>query len=533
MRNRRITCIAFGLLAVLGAFPGPAAANFDLNVLDEIVGSYDGDPGQQYVEIRMLAAAQNQVAHAILAVFDAQGSYLQDLLDIPVNVSNAGAGVRWLVATPDFQAPHGLVADFTMPQNVLPATGGMLCLGGGGGSVPQNPPTWSRTNFANYIDCLAYGNYGGSSNALVGTPTSRAPLDHALQRIGETRDNAADFVCSDTLTPTTNAGATISLPSTIPCACGNGLVDANEDCDDGNQVDGDCCTRQCDFELSGSACASDGIECTGDVCNGVGSCTHPAHVLGTPCTLDAIECTDDACNGAGSCEHPLKPAGAPCTSDGNVCTDDYCDGATACLHPDNTAPCDDGDLCTPVDTCSGGSCVGDETPRVGCLATQAQMAKLSIKNETFDAKDRLVWKWTKGTVAVGDIGDPLTTTDTALCMYDHSGPAGAWRRRLSASAPHGGACAGKACWKALSSGAKYADKELTPDGVKSMVLKATTGAAVMSVGGQGPNLGLPALPLTGTITVQLANDTGACFGATFSTTLPTSDPTRLLKAKSD
>jgi hypothetical protein len=47
--------------------------------------------------------------------------------------------------------------------------------------------------------------------------------------------------------------------------------------------------------------------------------------------------------------------------DGNPCTDDHCDsstGAFVCVHDPNTAPCDDGDLCTTGDHCDSGVCSG-------------------------------------------------------------------------------------------------------------------------------------------------------------------------------
>ncbi len=534
MRSR-ILAVSLGCLAAALCGPAaPARALFQQTVIDEVVASYDGDPGQQYIELRMVAAGQGDVAHGVLALFDASGAYVQDLLVIPTNVANTANGSRWLVATPDFQDVH-LAADFTMPQHVLPAGGGMICFGGGTGALPQNPPSWSRTDFANYADCLAYGNYGGSANVLTGTPTTRAPLDHALQRGAETHDNATDFACSDALTPTTNAGASVGLVSTIPCACGNGAVSGDEDCDDGNQIDGDCCSNQCDNEVFGSPCPADVAECTQDICNGAGVCVHPPFGSGTPCSADAIECTEDVCDGLGSCSHPVIPPGGPCTSDGNVCTDDVCDGAVVCVHPSNTAPCDDDDLCTPVDTCNGGICVGDQSPRAGCrLPTQPGKATLAITNDVLDTKDRMTWKWTKGVATLGDVGDPLAATDYALCIYDRSGPSGADRLRLSARAPHGGTCAGKPCWKATSSGAKYGDKELTPDGARTIGLKAgATGGSTITVKGQGAGLGVSGLPFTTPITVQLVTSDAACFGASYGATLPSSDPARTLKAKSD
>ena len=213
---RRTCAIAIALCAVL-AVGRPASALFHISTIDEVLTSYNGDASQQFVEIRMLASLQNFVAHSVFAAFDNTGAYVGDILVVPSNVANSGNGVRWLVATSTFQSTHSVTADFTMPAGVLPTGGGMVCYGGGGGLSPTNPPTWSRTVFSNYVDCVAYGSYAGSTNALIGTPT---PLDgdgHSLQRTGSTQNNAADFSCGDPITPQNNAGTTVSLPATAPC----------------------------------------------------------------------------------------------------------------------------------------------------------------------------------------------------------------------------------------------------------------------------------------------------------------------------
>lgn len=111
--------------------------------------------------------------------------------------------------------------------------------------------------------------------------------------------------------------------------CGNGLIDAAEDCEDGNQRDGDCCSARCTSESSGSVCVPDGNSCTRDVCDGAGSCTHLA-----------------------------APAGEACDDDSNECTADVCDAASRCTHAPNTAPCDDADACSTGDVCTAGACVG-------------------------------------------------------------------------------------------------------------------------------------------------------------------------------
>lgn len=120
----------------------------------------------------------------------------------------------------------------------------------------------------------------------------------------------------------------VSSPAT-GTKCGNGVVDATEDCEDGNTAAGDCCSPVCRFDPVDAACTADGTACTQDVCDG-----------------------------AGHCLHPLASSGTPCETDFNVCTDDACDAGGACAHVPNAGPCDDLNACTTADTCADGDCVG-------------------------------------------------------------------------------------------------------------------------------------------------------------------------------
>jgi hypothetical protein len=346
------------------------------------------------------------------------------------------------------------------------------------------------------------------------------------------------------------------------CDCQQGCINSPI-CNDGLSCTTDTCdpdTLECTNTPVDAACATDCSTgtCIADPDNpnidpDTGCIVATTFPDGTLCTADADQCTDDVCQ-AGTCMHPLSAMGTPCAADGNPCTDDVCDGSGVC-GVDNTAPCDDGNTCTIGDQCSGGSCVGnsmtcgdgvvqgscgeecdDSSPGANCTACRficgpapaagcrapalAQKGLLVLKDKSPDKRDALVWKWVKGgATAAGDYGDPLTTTGYTLCVYDASANA---QPLLLAMAPPGGTCAGKPCWKAIAGGFKYKDKDLTPDGLSFLLEKA--GAAKKAkaiVKGKGANLGVPALPLTIPVTVQLErnDDPSICWTATYGTTI--------------
>src|SRR5436309_4065137 len=140
--------------------------------------------------------------------------------------------------------------------------------------------------------------------------------------------------------------------------CGNGVVEPGEQCDDGNTLDGDCCSSTCQFDPAGAPCTGTNVCLTATTCDGAGVCGG-----GTP--------TPGACNDGNPCTTADTCAGGVCVGgpalncdDGNVCTTDSCNPATGCVNTPNTAPCDDGNACTTRDTCAGGACVGG--PAANC-----------------------------------------------------------------------------------------------------------------------------------------------------------------------
>src|SRR6185436_11659961 len=106
-----------------------------------------------------------------------------------------------------------------------------------------------------------------------------------------------------------------------------------------------------------------------------------------------------------------------------------------------------------------------------------------------DDKDQLQWKWTKGAATtLGELGDPLTTEDYYLCIYD----AGALISSSRIAA--GGTCDEKPCWKASATGYQYKSKTLPLDGITQVKLKSgISGKAQMQVKGKGVDLEIPPL----------------------------------------
>jgi hypothetical protein len=147
-----------------------------------------------------------------------------------------------------------------------------------------------------------------------------------------------------------------NLCTTDSCAAATGCIHTlnSAPCDDANP----CTTSdQCELgECLGKVVVNcdDENECSNDSCHPLTGCQHEANSSGCD---DGNECTaDDQC-----ADSSCQPGAAVDCGDENICTDDLCDPVDGCLHTNNTAPCDDGDLCTISDKCAAGECVPGES----------------------------------------------------------------------------------------------------------------------------------------------------------------------------
>jgi len=296
---------------------------------------------------------------------------------------------------------------------------------------------------------------------------------------------------------------TVTIFGGPPPVCGDGNLDFNEQCDDGNTVNGDCCDANCQYEASGSSCPGDVGR--GDVCDQAGHCGPPP-VCGNG-TLDANEQCDDGNTVNGDCcdaNCQYEASGSSCPGDGDLCTVGACDGAGHCGFVAAGA-CDDGDPCTQDSCAAGIGCVNAAVPATGCRV--AGKSLLLLKNKADDVRDALTWKWLQGAATSQlDLGVPTSKTDYTLCLYAGTSAA-------SLAIPAG------ANWQRAGSGYRFMDPTGAPDGVRAALLaNGAAGKARVLVAGRGGNLPdalAPPFPMP--VTAQLVNDTnGVCFEAVYS-----------------
>jgi hypothetical protein len=268
--------------------------------------------------------------------------------------------------------------------------------------------------------------------------------------------------------------------------CGDGTIDASEQCDDGDLGrHDDCCALGCILQPVGAACASDGNGCTSDVCDALGTCTH----LGQP---EGSSCADGLfCNGQET------------TCVGGVCQT-------------GTVPCPL--LCDEVnDTCVTG-CPSDPQ-----ICREAQKS-LFLAKSVGSANAKLVWKWLRGAAtSQPEFGDPTANTDYALCIY------------IASSALLGQVLIPAGTnWSAVgASGYKYNDPAASGPAIDIVRLQGgadnKSKVLIKNRGGTFPGLSsfVPS-PLT----VQLFNGTtGVCWGATYTSSQLLKNAGGLIKAK--
>jgi alpha-tubulin suppressor-like RCC1 family protein len=121
---------------------------------------------------------------------------------------------------------------------------------------------------------------------------------------------------------------------------------SNAQCASGFCADGVCCNEACTG--AGNACKACNVP------GFAGTCSPKA--VGTDCHDTTVCNGHETCNAAGTC----APGTPVVVDDGEPCTTDSCDAATGAVAHNalpNGTVCEEGNLCTVLDTCQGGECM--------------------------------------------------------------------------------------------------------------------------------------------------------------------------------
>ncbi len=217
-------------------------------------------------------------------------------------------------------------------------------------------------------------------------------------------------------------------------------------------------------------------------------------------------------NGGQNCcaaQCSYAPAGTFCGAV-DQCHLRECDAQGACLDlpPADCGPCH---VCDAVDGCV--AAIRNDC-RVGGART-----KVSVKRPTTSSPSVLDWTCREGSspeTTLADLGNPLTATSYELCVFTYDLIPSGFPRYAALIAADGD-CADRSCWKARADGFRYASRAGTPNGVKTVQLRARSGRrSILRTKGRGVSL-FP--PLPDPVIVQLSTqDAGPsrCWSNTFT-----------------
>lgn len=135
-----------------------------------------------------------------------------------------------------------------------------------------------------------------------------------------------------------------------------------------------------------------------------------------------------------------------------------------------------------------------------------------------DASNSVTWKWSGGTIAGDELGDPISeSTEYAFCLYDDkpSGPVLLVQLHVPPRI-----CGDESCWKVQRGGLKYADRSASLGGLRSLVITSSTdpqkGKIVLKAKGPavlmpGPDNALQMMSQGPSVRAQLVNSLGYCW----------------------
>ncbi len=275
------------------------------------------------------------------------------------------------------------------------------------------------------------------------------------------------------------------------------------------------------FTLDGNSMAGTETNSSGCAIPNVPCCLPPQSrpISGTRTSTTVSCCGNGVVEPGEQCDDPPN-GGQNCC--GNLCT--YAPSGTFCGADDqcHLKECDGAGGCLPLPPADCGPCYRCD-PVQGCLANirndcrvGGSRTKMSVKRPTLSAPPKLDWTWKEGSspeTTLADFGNPLTSTSYELCVFNFDLiPSGFARYRVVIPPDQG--CVDGSCWKQRTHGFKYGSRSATPNGVRSVTLRARSERrSIVRMKGKGVSL-FP--PIENPVVVQLSAGGGACWSSTFT-----------------
>ncbi len=342
----RLAVVLVALLGVLA--PRSAWASFHLMKVVEVCPGSATDANADYVVIQMYSPGQTFVSGHQITVFDATGA-LVGTYTFAANVSNGANQAKIMIGTAQATAAFGVTPDLVMGTATISAAGGKACFD----AIPA--------------DCVSWGAYTGSTTG-VGTPAAPGGIpagkvlrrnvgsDGILQLADDTDVSSADFFLAAPA-PRNNAGV----------GCGDATVTGVEQCDDGNVINTDACKNDCTAATCGDGVIESGVEqCEPPSAMGCDATCHLACGNGV---IDPGEACDDAnmidtdaCRNnctAAACGDGVIETGVETCDDGNLVNTDACVNCAP-------AACGDGFVHAGVEQCDDGNTVSGDGCNADC-----------------------------------------------------------------------------------------------------------------------------------------------------------------------
>ncbi|MBA3547746.1 MAG: DUF4215 domain-containing protein [Nannocystis sp.] len=227
----------------------------------------------------------------------------------------------------------------------------------------------------------------GTTEALTGEEpeTSSTKLTEGT---GDICEPGAAFCMCDA--GTCNNGLSCIGGLCKPYLCGNGVIEILETCDDGNDIDTDDCTPDCELATCGDGVVHAGVEACdlGAANSNTGACKLDcvAQICGDGFVGPGEACDDGNIDDADGCTTLCKLAscGDGAEQVGEACDDGNQDNGDACLNSCVVASCGDGQVQAGVEQCDDGNASNADACQITCITSKCGDGQLHVGVEQCD-----------------------------------------------------------------------------------------------------------------------------------------------------